>query len=330
MDGQEELLHALRITRADVEANRAGRLGAAQRRRRQRNVAIGGLVGLVLGAGILILSLKEVRTSGVEPQSWIVPAVTGLAVLALTANAVWATLRGLDRPVECITGTLTLRLIRIGRGGSSPRLQVGGRTFVLPRPPHVAGGVIPAYRAMLTDGPYRVYVQGVRLLAIEPDAGTILDRAAEGAPGSVAVAGVGARPRPRITWFAKACIVFVLLGVLGMGIAGVYLMVLQFTGTPAQATVTDCVQDPDSVNSSVTYDCTGTWVVGGSLVGGNGHVVVGTVDGVDNTDVGKTLDVRLSGSEAYAQSLVLPILLIALGFPAAGLIVLLINVQRRG
>jgi hypothetical protein len=67
----------------------------------------------------------------------------------------------------------------------------------------------------------------------------------------------------------------------------------------------------------VTYDCTGTWVTGGSLVGGTGHVVVGTVDGVDNTDVGKTIDVRLAGGEAYEESLELPLILLGLGFSAS-------------
>jgi hypothetical protein len=163
---------------------------------------------------------------------------------------------------------------------------------------------------------------------LEPVSEPLLDAA--DATGSVDVIGNVVPSPVRVTWFARACIVFLLLGTLGMGVAGAYLMVVQFTGTPARATVTECVQDQDARYPSVTYDCTGTWIVGGSLVGGNGHVVVGTVDGVDNTDVGKTIDVRLAGGEAYAQSLVLPLLLMGIGFPAAALIgFLLFRVQRR-
>jgi hypothetical protein len=327
MDQQEALLRALRITQPDLEANRSGRLGPSERRRTLGGVAVGAVVGLALSAAVLIPTVNQARTPGVEPQNWIIPGVAGLAVLVLTITAAWGTLLRMQRRVECVTGALSLDMVRVGRGGVVPKLQVAGRAFTLPRPPHVTSGVIAAYRAILTDGAYNVYFQGLRLLAIEPVATSVLDRAAVGDVGSVAVAG-GARARPRVTRFAKACIVFLLLGAVGMGVGGVYLMVIQFTGVAARATVTDCVQDPDS--RYVTYDCTGTWITGGSLVGGNGHVVVGTIDGADNTDIGTTLAVRLSGGEAYVQSLVLPLVLMGLGFPSAALIgFLLVRTSRR-
>jgi hypothetical protein len=198
--------------------------------------------------------------------------------------------------------------------------------FPLARPPHTSGAVIPAYSALLNAGEYHAYIQGPRLLALEPAAESALDRLA-GNTGAVQVIG-NAVPRPvRVTWFAKACIVFLLLGGLGMAGGGVYLTIVQFTGTPAKATVTDCVLAQDS--RYTTYDCTGTWVTGGSLVGGNGHVVVGTVDGVDNTDVGKTVAVRLAGGEAYEESLVLPLILLGLGFATSSVLgYLLIKVLR--
>jgi hypothetical protein len=49
------------------------------------------------------------------------------------------------------------------------------------------------------------------------------------------------------------------------------------------------------------------------LVGGEGHVVRGTVDGASADDVGKTIDVRLAGGRAYTTSLRIPIILLTLG-----------------
>ena len=103
--------------------------------------------------------------------------------------------------------------------------------------------------------------------------------------------------RLRVTWFAKACIVFLGLGALGMAAGGVYLMVVQFTGTPARRRSRSASWTPTRGTRHLRLH--GHMDTGGSLVGGNGHVVVGTVDGVDNTDVGKTIDVRLAGDEAY-------------------------------
>jgi hypothetical protein len=236
-------------------------------------------------------------------------------------------LRGMRRHVECITGTVSLRLVRVGRGGTAAKLQVADRAFTLARPPHTSGAVIPAYSAILNAGEYHVYVQGLRLLGVEPVSESALDRLA-GERSPVQIVGSAVARPVRVSWFVKVCIVFLLLGALGMAAGGVYLTIVQFTGIPAKATVTGCVLDQDSRYS--TYDCTGTWVTGGSLVGGNGHVVVGTVDGVDNTDVGKTVDVRLAGDEAYEESLELPLILLGLGISASAVIgLLLFRVLRK-
>jgi hypothetical protein len=329
VDQQDALLRGFRMTQSDLEANRGGRLGPSQRRRVLRNLGFGVAFGLALSAWVLVATFNQARTPGVEAQNWIIPGVAGLAVAALTVTLAGRTLKGMRRRVECITGTLSLSLVRVGRGGTAATLQVAGRSFTLPRPSHASAGVIPAYRTILTGGCYHVYVQGLRLLAIEPISGPVLDRVGE-SPGSVAVVGDAVPGPPRVTWFTKACIAFLLLAAIGLSVGGVYLMIVQFTGIPARAMVTECVQDGDARYPSVTYDCTGTWVIGGGLVGGNGHVVVGAVEGVDDTDVGKTIDVRLSDGEAYAESLVLPVILMGLGFPAAVLIgFLLVRVQRR-
>jgi hypothetical protein len=63
--------------------------------------------------------------------------------------------------------------------------------------------------------------------------------------------------------------------------------------------------------------CTGAWVVGGSLLG-NGHVVLGTIEGATNDDVGHTLKLRIHGGTAYVRSLRLPIILFVLGLFIAG------------
>jgi hypothetical protein len=105
----------------------------------------------------------------------------------------------------------------------------------------------------------------------------------------------------------NALLAVVLVAALAFVGGGVFLIVERETGTRARATVSDCVERGRSTV------CTGTWVVGGSLVGGNGHVVVGAIDGAVSSDVGKTIDVTLSGGRAYVRSLVLPILLIGLG-----------------
>jgi hypothetical protein len=104
----------------------------------------------------------------------------------------------------------------------------------------------------------------------------------------------------------------VFLGGFGMLGGGVFLLVVRETGEPAQARITECHDSGGRYHSDV---CTGTWVKGGSLLEG-GRVVIGTVDGADSSDIGKTLDVRLSGDRAYTRSLRVPIVLLVLGLAA--------------
>jgi Tse6 toxin immunity protein Tsi6 len=122
-----------------------------------------------------------------------------------------------------------------------------------------------------------------------------------------------ARPakRPGILIVAGA----VLIAATMIG-SGVFLLVQRQTGTRAVATVGDCETRGGGRYRSV--HCTGTWVIGGPLIGG-GHVVFGTIDGVDTDAVGKTIEVTLRGDTAYARGLALPLLLIGLGLiPGAG------------
>jgi hypothetical protein len=121
-------------------------------------------------------------------------------------------------------------------------------------------------------------------------------------------------------------VALVFLGGLGMLGGGVFLIVVQLTGTPATARITECHDSGGRYHSDV---CRGTWVTGGSLLAG-GHVVIGTVDGADEGDIGKTLDVRLSGDRAYTTSLRVPIILIVIGVALTGFGVRLLVIARRG
>ena len=98
--------------------------------------------------------------------------------------------------------------------------------------------------------------------------------------------------------------------------SGIFLLVQRQVGPRASATVADCVTS--GAGRYMSVHCTGSWVVGGSLLDG-GHVVVGTIDGADTGDIGKTIDVTLRGDTAYSRGLNLPLLLIGLGLvPAVG------------
>ena len=105
--------------------------------------------------------------------------------------------------------------------------------------------------------------------------------------------------------------VVTLIGLAAVG-GGVFLIVQRETGERVKATVTSCT------GSGKYESCDGSWVAGGSLVGGNGHVVLGTIDGASRDDIGKTLDVTVDGDRAYTRSLRVPIILLVLGTFVAG------------
>lgn len=112
-------------------------------------------------------------------------------------------------------------------------------------------------------------------------------------------------------------------------VPGIVLLVLHSTGTPARATVDECV-----TTGSGKYQrthCSGSWIVGGSLFDG-GHVIVGSIEGdLDETDDGKTIDVLLHGETAYTRSLTTPLVLIGMGVFAAiaAIAFAVVIIQRR-
>ena len=105
---------------------------------------------------------------------------------------------------------------------------------------------------------------------------------------------------------------------IGFGFfAGAYFSYIdQNTGPEAMATVSDCSGSYGRCSSGVV--CQATWIVGGALVGGNGHVVVGEVQDADDSDAGHTISVHLHGDSAYPtkNSLRVPIIFLLLGLPA--------------
>jgi hypothetical protein len=115
----------------------------------------------------------------------------------------------------------------------------------------------------------------------------------------------------------KALVAVVLVVALASIGGGVFLIVERETGTRAEATVTECVESGGSRLHRT--DCTGSWVVGGSLIGGDGHLELGKIEGADSSDVGKAIDVTVSGDHAYTRSLVRPIIFIGSGLLLAAL-----------
>jgi hypothetical protein len=124
-----------------------------------------------------------------------------------------------------------------------------------------------------------------------------------------------ASPGPRGVGLLRA--IFVVVGLCGLGLiaGGVTSIVHKESGEATRATVTDCQK---VIGQHTTFECNGSWVEGGDLVGGNGHVVLGNIDDATPSDVGKTIDVRVSGDHAYTPSLRVPIILLVLGVLIAG------------
>ena len=64
-------------------------------------------------------------------------------------------------------------------------------------------------------------------------------------------------------------------------------------------------------------------VATGSLLD-KGSIVVGTIQGAEDSDVGKTIDVTLSGDQAYSRDPKLPLLLIGFGLVALAFAVFIV------
>jgi hypothetical protein len=157
------LLTLLELDEDDLAANRAGRLSAAQQRRRRaraRNAGVGfAALGLLLIAGGIYSSSNG--------GQWFVPVLLG--VLALAAGLL--VLRGgrgsPDTAVRRLTGPVDVAVVRVGRTGTALKLTVDGEQCDLPRR---QGAGLREWQAVLTGEPYHVYVIGAypTVVAIEP------------------------------------------------------------------------------------------------------------------------------------------------------------------
>jgi hypothetical protein len=111
--------------------------------------------------------------------------------------------------------------------------------------------------------------------------------------------------------------VLVAAGLLIVAIAmtwpGIFLIVQRETGVRMKVKVDDCEVSYTGYQNRYVH-CTGTWVLGGPLLEG-GHVVVGTIEGAETDDIGKTIDVTLSpdGETAYTRDIRLALGLIVVG-----------------
>lgn len=105
---------------------------------------------------------------------------------------------------------------------------------------------------------------------------------------------------------------------IGMGFlaAAYFSYVDQNTGPKVMAKVSSCSGSYGRYSSGV--HCQATWIVGGALVGGSGHVVVGDLEDADYSDVGHTISVHLHGDTAYPtkDSLRVPIIFLVFALPA--------------
>jgi hypothetical protein len=104
-------------------------------------------------------------------------------------------------------------------------------------------------------------------------------------------------------------------------VPGIFFLVQRETGTRATATIDSC--ETTGAGRYADTECSGSWIVGGSLLEG-GSVVVGTIQGAGDGDVGKTMDVTVAGDQAYSRDLKLPALLIGFGLVPIGFAVLVV------
>ncbi|MDO8209740.1 hypothetical protein [Conexibacter sp. CPCC 206217] len=126
----------------------------------------------------------------------------------------------------------------------------------------------------------------------------------------------------------KGIVAILILAGLGVAAADASWLADRDSGARVAARITACDErGPSRIHST---RCAGTWVVGGDLPGGDGHVVVGTVQGADADDVGKTIAVTADGDRAVSRSAVLPIGLIVTGLGGAGAgLALAVTARRR-
>jgi hypothetical protein len=108
-------------------------------------------------------------------------------------------------------------------------------------------------------------------------------------------------------------LVFMALG-FGLVYAGFAVYADSHSGTAGEAKVTECEGGTGKYDRGV--HCRGSWIVGNDLISGDppGRVAVGSIHGAGHGDVGKTIAVRIHGSDhATKPGIGLPIMMWAFG-----------------
>ncbi len=102
-------------------------------------------------------------------------------------------------------------------------------------------------------------------------------------------------------------VVLVLLWVIGFGGGAAWIVYSQVSGEPTTAVVEEC----EHRSKPQSYVCRGTWTLDGTTT------TDGIIEGANDDDEGKEIEVRVKGERAYTLSLRLPIILgvIALSVP---------------
>lgn len=120
------------------------------------------------------------------------------------------------------------------------------------------------------------------------------------------------QPRPGGGVLTGILVWLVILAIpLGLVGGGLYLLYQRYAGTSVQATVVACETSGNwsKYGGGVREDCVAQWAEDGETVTG------GFVAGNGSSDVGRTVDATVRDGTAYSRSLVLPLVLIALGLP---------------
>lgn len=120
----------------------------------------------------------------------------------------------------------------------------------------------------------------------------------------------------------------VALAVAGLMVwAGVFYFIQQHTGLATTATVGDC--EVTGAGRNQRTHCNGTWIIGGSLLDG-GHVIYGTIEDADPSQVGKDIPVRVHGDTAYTLEPILPSMLTGFGLVWLGGALMVMRALKRG
>jgi hypothetical protein len=132
----------------------------------------------------------------------------------------------------------------------------------------------------------------------------LVERATERRPAAQPKPG-GGLMMGLVVW---AVLVAIPAGLVG---GGAFLLYQRYAGTSVQATVLACETSGNwsRFHSTVREDCAAEWTIDGQTVTG------GFVAGNGASDVGKTVGATVRNGTAYSRSLVLPLILLALGIP---------------